>query len=239
MNPDANLVEEIRNTIEGELPSLEALYRHFHAHPELSGREEKTSERLEEEISLAGFATVRGIGGYGVVGVLSSGEGPVVMIRADMDALPVTEETGLSYASKVEAQTPDGSRRGVMHACGHDAHMAVMVGTGRLLQAFSHRWKGTVVLVGQPSEEVGNGAERMILDGLFEKFPRPDFALALHVGPDLPMGTIGYREGAFSAGSDSMVITLRGIGGLAAHPEKTKDPVILAARTILALQTIV
>ena len=225
--------------IDLELPALLELYRSLHAHPELSGHEEETSRKLAEELEGAGFAVSRKVGGYGIVAIRSSGDGPVVMIRADMDALPITEETGLPYASRIVTTGPDGSRIGVMHACGHDIHMAVLAGCARILGALEDEWKGTLVLVGQPAEETGRGAEAMIKDGLFTRFPRPGFALALHVGPDLPIGCIGYREGTFSAGSESLDIIIRGVGGHAAHPDKTIDPVVLASQTILALQTIV
>jgi len=225
--------------IDRELPSLLELYRRLHAHPELSGHEEKTSRTLAEELEKAGFAVSEKIGGYGIVAIRSRGDGPVVMIRADMDALPVTEETGLPYASRVVTTGPDGSTVGVMHACGHDIHMSVLAGCARVLGVLDDEWTGTLVLVGQPAEETGAGAKAMIQDGLFERFPVPDLALALHVGPDLPGGCVGYRDGTFSAGSESLDIVIKGIGGHAAHPEKTVDPVVLASQTVLALQTIV
>ncbi|MCC7566715.1 MAG: amidohydrolase [Methanoregulaceae archaeon] len=229
----------IRETIDRELPSLLDLYRRLHAQPELSGEEETTSRTLAAELERAGFAVSEGIGGHGIVGVRTSGAGPVVMIRADMDALPVAEETGLPYASRIVAKRPEGSTVSVMHACGHDIHMSVLAGTARVLADLVDEWEGTLLLVGQPAEETGRGATAMIDDGIFTRFPVPDSALALHVGPDLPKGIVGFREGIFSAGSESLDIVIRGIGGHAAHPDRAIDPVVLAARIILAFQTIV
>jgi hippurate hydrolase len=222
-----------------ERSSLEDLYREFHAHPELSGQEEWTSRRLASALESAGCTVTRGIGGFGVVGLMQNGQGPVIMLRADMDALPVREETGLPYASTITMDDPQGRTVAVMHACGHDLHMTALVGAARVLGALTDRWNGTLVLLGQPSEEMVSGAARMIGDGLYSRFPRPDAALAFHVAPELPSGTIGYREGLIAAGSESLDIVVRGIGGHAAHPEKTRDPVVIAAQIILACQTII
>jgi amidohydrolase len=213
-----------------EYESLFDLYRYFHSHPELSGREEKTSLRLAEELETAGFRVTRGIGGYGVVGVLENGEGPVIMVRADLDALPIRESTGLAYAC---------GETGIMHACGHDIHMTVLVGAARLLMRRLGEWKGTLVMVGQPAEETGTGALAMLEDGLFTRFPRPDCILALHVSPSLPAGKVGYSIGATMAGCASLDLKIYGIGGHGSRPNETKDPIVLAAETILLLQTIV
>ena len=223
-----------------EYPSLEALYRELHAHPEISGQEKATAARIAEELGRSGLAVHRGIGGHGVVGVLANGPGPVVMIRCDMDALPVAEKTGLPYASTVSVAVETRAVKvGVMHACGHDLHMTIMVGAVRLLSALKDTWSGTLLAVAQPAEETGAGARAMIRDGIFSRFPRPDYALALHVDPNIPAGKIGYRPGIISAGSTSLDVTVKGIGGHAAHPHQSIDPVVIAARTIIALQTIV
>jgi hippurate hydrolase len=236
--------EELRQRLHGlvveEYPDLEGLYRDFHAHPELSGREEETAARMAEELRRSGLAVHTGIGGHGVVGVLANGPGPAVMIRSDMDALPVEEKTGLPYASTVRVGVETRAVKvGVMHACGHDLHMAVMAGAVRLLAAVRDSWSGTLLAVAQPAEETGAGARAMVRDGMFTRFPRPAAALALHVDPNIPAGKIGYRPGIISAGSSSLDLTVRGIGGHAAHPHQTIDPVVLSARVILALQTLV
>jgi amidohydrolase len=232
--------ERITSLAGAEYPSLEALYRELHAHPELSGKEKETASRMAAELAGSGLAVHTGIGGHGVVGVLGNGPGPTVMIRCDMDALPVAERTGLPYASTVMTSVETRAVKvGVMHACGHDLHMAVMVGAVRLLSATKDAWSGTLLAVAQPAEETGAGARAMVRDGIFTKFPRPDAALALHVDPNIEAGKIGYRPGIISAGSTSLDITVRGIGGHAAHPHQSVDPVVLSARLILALQTII
>lgn len=225
--------------IDKAFPSLEKLYREFHAHPELSGQEEWTSQRLADELKDAGYAVTRGVGGHGVVALLENGPGPRVMIRADMDALPVREETALSYQSRIKATDPKGREVDVMHACGHDLHMTALLGAARAFSALRQHWKGSLMLIGQPSEETVSGSALMMGDGLYARFGRPEAALSFHVAPDLPEGVIGYREGIFTAGSESLDITVRGVGGHAAHPEQTRDPVVAAARMILAFQTIV
>lgn len=225
--------------IEREYPSLEQLYRDFHSRPELSGQEQWTSERLSRELRKSGYDVTAGIGGTGVAARLRNGEGPVLMIRADMDALPVREETGLPWQSRVRMQDSRGREVDVMHACGHDLHMTALVGAARALAALTSSWQGTLLLIGQPSEESVSGAARMIADGLYTRFARPDAAIALHVAPELPAGCLGYREGMISAGGESLDLVVRGIGGHAAHPESARDPVVLAAQIILALQTIV
>jgi amidohydrolase len=225
--------------LDAEYASLEALYRHFHAHPELSGNEVQTAGLLARELRACGCEVTTGVGGHGVVGVLRNGSGPVVMIRADMDALPVREQTNLPYASEVEARDAQGTAVGVMHACGHDIHMTVLAGTARILSRMTAAWSGTLLLIGQPSEETVSGAEMMLKDGLYERFPRPDYALSLHVGPGLPAGVAGFREGIFSAGADSLDLVIRGVGGHAAHPDQACDPVVIAAQVIMALQSVV
>jgi len=240
MNPPEALRDRLHALAREEYPGLESLYRDLHTHPELSGLEKATAARIAEELGRSGLAVHTGIGGHGVVGVLANGPGPVVMIRSDMDALPVAEKTGLSYASTVMTSVETRAVKvGVMHACGHDLHMAIMVGAARLLSAIRGDWSGTLLAVAQPAEETGAGARAMVADGIFTRFPGPDYALALHVDPNIPAGHIGYRPGIISAGSTSLDITVRGIGGHAAHPHQTIDPVVISARVILALQTVV
>lgn len=231
--------QTIKKLITNEYPSLDKLYKHLHANPELSFHEFNTSKRVAEELKKAGFTVTLGVGKFGVVGVLKNGPGKTVMYRTDMDALPVKEKTGLSYASKAIFNNPSGKKIPVMHACGHDIHMTVFTGTARLLSKLRDRWSGTVVLIGQPAEEIGSGARAMINDGLFKRFPRPDYALALHDSPIIPAGMVGTRAGFMLANVDSVNITVNGIGGHGAAPQKTKDPIVIAAQLIMSLQTIV
>lgn len=218
---------------------LLALYRDLHAKPELSFQEARTAARIAGELQALGFAVTRGVGGHGVVGLLRNGEGPTVMIRTDMDALPVAEQTGLPYASRVTATDESGEQVPVMHACGHDVHMTAFIGTARELAASRADWRGTVMMVAQPAEERGAGARAMIADGLFERFARPDYNLALHVAANLPAGTVGYTPGHALAAVDTVDITVHGIGGHGAYPHTARDPVVLAAQIVLALQTLV
>ncbi len=199
----------------------------------------RTSARLARELTQLGFKVTPKFGGTGVVGVFHNGKGPTVLVRTDMDALPVTEKTGLSYASKVRVRDRNGNEVGVMHACGHDMHMACWVGTARALVALKERWKGTLVFIGQPAEEIGTGARLMLQAGLFKKFPRPDYCLALHCDSTRPHGTVGYTEGLALANVDSVDIVVKGKGGHGAAPHTTVDPVVLAARIVLDLQTLV
>jgi hippurate hydrolase len=215
------------------------LYRQLHQAPELSLKEEKTAARMAEELRSLGAKVTTGIGGHGVVGVLENGPGKVLMLRADMDALPVAEQTKLPYASKVRAQDARGATVPVMHACGHDIHMTNLVGVARYLAGNRGSWSGTVVFLFQPAEELGAGAAAMLADGLLDRIPRPDFAVALHVSSDVPTGQIHYRAGYALANVDSIDILIKGRGGHGASPETTIDPVVIAARLILDLQTIV
>ena len=221
-----------------EARSLEELYKHLHSHPELSFHEEATAARIAGELRKAGYEVTTGFGGHGVVAVLRNGEGKTVMIRTDLDALPVVEETGKPYASKVRTKDDAGNDVGVMHACGHDMHMTAFVGAARLLAKLKDRWKGAVVAIAQPAEERGAGAKAMLAEGLYRRFPTPDAALALHVSAELPAGTVGYHHGYAMAAVDSVDITVRGLGGHGAYPHKTKDPIVLTAYIITALQTI-
>ncbi|MFI5454984.1 MAG: M20 family metallopeptidase [Isosphaerales bacterium] len=225
--------------IESHLDALIALYTQLHTHPELSLQEVETSKRIALELRKAGADVTTGVGKLGVVGLIKNGEGPVVLVRTDMDALPVVEETGLPYASKVKTRDKAGREVGVMHACGHDIHMASFVGTARWLAEHKDRWAGTVVLVGQPAEEAVDGAAAMLKDGLYTRFPKPNFALALHCRPDEPVGTVRYCSGPTLASSTSLSIIIRGKGGHGAWPHRTVDPIVLAALVIVDLQTIV
>jgi amidohydrolase len=215
------------------------VYRQFHQHPELSNQEEHTAARLAELWKMAGVGVHTGIGGYGIVGVIKNGRGPTLMLRTDLDALPVVENTGLSYSSQVTVKAKDGSTQGVMHACGHDLHMTNLTGVAQYLASHKAAWSGTVVLVGQPAEEKGEGARRMLADGLFEKFPKADLALAMHVDATLETGKVGYRAGYSLANVDSVDVTLHGRGGHGAAPHTTVDPIVQAAQLILSLQTLV
>jgi len=237
--PDAALRELVAKKIDADYPSLDAFYKDLHTHPELSLMEEQTAAKVAAELRRAGFEVTEKFGGYGVVAVLRNGAGPTALVRSDLDALPVREETGLPYASTVTAQDLGGKPVPVMHACGHDIHMSCLVGVARLLTALHTHWSGTVVLIGQPAEERGIGARAMLTAGLYRKFPKPDFALALHDSATLPAGTVGTAEGYVMANVDTAEITVRGIGGHGAYPHTTKDPIVLAARIIVALQTIV
>ncbi len=220
-------------------PSLDKLYLDLHQSPELSMREEKTAAKMAERLRGAGFEVTEGVGGLGVVGVLRNGEGPTVLVRTDMDALPVKEQTDLPYASKVVATNEAGESVPVMHACGHDAHMASWVGAAVLLAQSKEKWHGTLVFVGQPAEEIVQGATRMVNDGLFTRFPKPDFVIGIHVANTMPAGQVGIIAGPASAASDSVDITFYGVGGHGAVPHRTVDPLVIAARAVGALQTIV
>jgi amidohydrolase len=231
---------------DAELPSLLTIYKDIHTHPELSGHEERTAALIAKELRTAGCQVTEHLGkyensklkGYGVVGVMKNGDGPTVLVRTDMDALPVEEETGLPYASKTVAQNDEGKDVHVMHACGHDVHMAAFIGTARALAKLKNQWHGTIVFVAQPAEETGNGARALLKDGLYEKFGKPNFALGFHDKADLETGHIGVTEGYTYANVDSVDVTVRGVGGHGAYPHKTKDPIVLAAEIINALQTI-
>jgi hippurate hydrolase len=233
------LGDEPRVWIERHVKDLAVLYQHLHAHPELSFQECETVRRLAQELTAVGAEVTTGVGGHGVVAVLRNGEGPTVMVRTDLDALPLVEQTGLPYASKITTKDESGAEVGVMHACGHDLHMTNLVGVARYLAAHKDRWRGTVVLVGQPAEERGAGAKAMLADGLFRRFPRPDYALALHVDSGMPAGSVGYRAGSAMANVDAVDITVRGRGGHGAAPHTTIDAIVQAAQLVLALQTIV
>ncbi len=236
----------IMNTINRHMENWLEIYRHLHANPELSYHEKDSSSFLAQQMRDAGFEvterfgeySVNGLSAYGVVAILKNGEGPVVLIRTDMDALPVTEKTGLPYASKVIFTDDSGSETGVMHACGHDIHMTNFMAVGRTLAENRDLWSGTLMMIGQPAEEMGSGALAMLKGGLYQRFPKPDYALALHVHDSLPAGSVGFSPEYAMANVDSVDILVRGIGGHGALPQKTKDPIVLASQIILELQTI-
>lgn len=229
----------VRTRLEAEQPSLIALYKQLHTHPELSYQEEKTAQQLAGQLREAGFTVTEKIGGHGIVGLFKNGPGPTVLVRTDMDALPVIENTGVPYASKVRVRDKAGNEVGVMHACGHDMHMTCWVGAARVLTSLKDRWSGTLIFIGQPAEEVGAGARKMLADGLFKKFPRPDYAFALHCDGSRPHGSIAYTDGMALANVDTVEILVRGKGGHGAAPHTTIDPIVLAARIVLDLQTLV
>ena len=237
-SPGKTDYELLRKIINEQYPELEAICRHLHTNPELSLQEKETSALVAREFRAAGYEVTENVGGYGVVGVLRNGEGPIVLLRGDMDALPITEKTGLPYASKVRMKDQAGREVGVMHACGHDIHTSILIGNARVLAKMKDAWSGTLVLVAQPAEEGYGGAQMMFDAGLYERFPRPDFALALHVAPNIPAGSIGYTEGQAMAGSLSMNVTVHGLGGHGAKPHTTNEPIVFTARQNLSLQTI-
>jgi amidohydrolase len=233
--------------IDANLASLVETYKTLHAAPELSHHEEKTSVFFASQLRALGYTVTERVGkydngewtNYGVVAVMKNGPGPTVLLRTELDALPVDEMTGLAYASKVKTKNDAGLDVSVMHACGHDIHMTSMLGTAKMLVALKGQWSGTLVVIGQPAEEVIDGARSMVRGGLYERFPKPDYVIALHDSADLEAGKVGYTPGYSMASSTSVDIKIRGLGGHGARPETTKDPIIVAAQIILALQTIV
>jgi hippurate hydrolase len=218
---------------------LEELFIHFHKNPELSFREVETSKRLAAELEALGLEVTTGVGKTGIVSVLENGEGPVIMIRADMDGLPLAERSGLAYASKATQTDIDGKEKPVMHACGHDTHMTSLVGTARQLIARKDQWSGTLVFIGQPAEERISGARAMIEDGLYTRFPKPEYALAFHVGAGLELGKISLNSGPVYSGSDSVDIKVHGVGAHGASPHKGIDPVLIASQIVVSLQSLV
>lgn len=233
--------------VDRELPQLISTYKALHAAPELSHYEVKTSAFLAKELRALGYEVTENVGkypnpawkGYGVVAVMKNGVGPTVLVRTDLDGLPVEEKTGVDYASKVKTKNDAGQDVSVMHACGHDVHITSLLGTAKMLVQLKDQWKGTLVLIGQPAEETIDGAKAMLADGLYSKIPKPDYLIALHDAAELEAGKVGYSPGFALANSTSVEITIRGLGGHGSRPESTKDPIVVAAQTILALQTIV
>ena len=233
--------------VDQELPTLIATYKNLHAAPELSHHEEKTSALLAERLRSWGYDVTEHVGkypdpdwkGYGVVAVMKNGAGPTLLVRADMDALPVEEKTGLPYASKVRTKDDSGAEVPVMHACGHDVHVTSLLGTAKMLSALKEQWRGTLVLIGQPAEERIDGARAMLADGLYTRFPKPDFAIALHDSGDVQAGKITFTPGYSLASATSVDVTIRGRSSHGSRPESSKDPIVMAAEYILAIQTIV
>ncbi len=236
VHADQDLAQAVAEDYEG---SLAELFVWFHSHPELSFREYKTAARLAEELRSAGVEVTEGVGGTGVVGMLRNGDGPLVMVRADMDGLPIREDTGLDYSSTVTQVDITGVERPVMHACGHDVHITSMVGTAKRLVAMRDRWSGTVMFVGQPAEERVGGAKAMIEDGLYDRFGVPDCALAFHIAAGEPVGKVMISSGLIASSADSVDITVYGIGAHGASPHRGKDPVYIAAQIVVALQSLV
>ena len=228
-------VEEIKAIY----PEVESLYFDLHKNPELAMHEQQTAAKLADRVKAMGYEVTTGVGGTGIVALLRNGRGPTVLLRTDMDALPIAEETGVPYASHVVVKSDSGTSIPVMHACGHDIHMSSWIGTAKLMATNRDRWQGTLILIGQPAEETGEGAPPMIKDGLFTRFPKPDFALAIRDSANQPVGQVGFTPGYALAAADSVDITIFGRGGHGGRPQNTIDPVVIAARTVLALQTIV
>ncbi|HYX31162.1 MAG TPA: amidohydrolase [Pyrinomonadaceae bacterium] len=243
----ASAQQSLDSMIDHELPQLVSTYKMLHAAPELSHYEIKTSAFVAEQLRGFGYAVTENVGKYdnarwqgrGIVAVMKNGDGPVVWVRSELDALPVEEKTGLPYASTVKTKNDAGQETGVMHACGHDIHMTNLIGTAKILSEMKDQWRGTLVFIGQPAEETIDGAKAMLRDDLYGRFPKPNFLLALHDSSDVAAGKITYFPGYAMASATSVDVTIRGLGGHGAHPEATKDPVVMAAETILALQTIV
>ena len=220
-------------------PILEPFYQDLHAHPELSFQETATAAKIASRLRTAGFEVTTGVGRTGVVGVLKNGPGPTLMLRTELDALPVEEKTGLPYASKATGKNPSGETVPVMHACGHDVHMSAFVGAAMTLAGDRKSWHGTLVMIAQPAEELGGGAKAMLDDGLFTRFPKPDFAVAIHDSDALPAGTVGIKGGPLMASADSVDVVVYGRGGHGARPHATVDPIVIAAKIVLSLQTLV
>ncbi|MDW8075341.1 MAG: amidohydrolase [Bacteroidota bacterium] len=239
--------QSIETLVERHLSDIIALYKQIHANPELSYNEKQTAERIATELRRAGFTVFERVGkyahsafqSYGVVGVLANGPGPTLLIRADMDALPIEEKTGLPYASTRRQLSERGDSVYVMHACGHDIHVATLIGVARLLADLRSQWSGKVILVGQPAEERGAGARALLTDSLYERFGKPDIVLGLHTDAEHPAGTVGLTAGPITASVDMVDVTIRGVGGHGAYPHTTKDPIVMAAEFVMAIQTIV
>jgi amidohydrolase len=225
--------------VDAVYPAAHALYIDLHQSPELSSHETQTASKLAVRLRERGYTVTEGVGGTGVVAILNNGAGPTVMLRTELDALPVEEKTGLPYASKVHAHDDSGRDVAVAHACGHDLHIAALVATADIMAHSKESWHGTLMLIGQPAEETISGAKRMIDDGLFTRFPKPAVGVALHVGNYLPAGQVGITPGIYNTNADSLRITIYGKGGHGSAPHSTIDPIVIAARTILAMQTIV
>ena len=244
--PALSSAQDLPVLVTSEMPQLLTIYKDLHQHPELSHQEKQTSAELAEDLRKAGFTVTENVGkyddgtqAYGVVAVMKNGAGPTVLVRTDMDALPVEEKTGLPYASTTRGKNEVGDDVGVMHACGHDIHVTTMIGVARTISQMKGKWHGTLILVGQPSEERVDGARAMLNDNLYTRFGKPDYALALHDDATLEAGKVGVISGPVLAGSASVDVIMRGLGGHGARPEATKDPIVMSAQFINAIQTIV
>ena len=237
--PTPAQTDDLRAQIATDMPGLMELYRDLHAHPELSFEEVRTAKVLAARMRKLGFEVTEGVGKTGVVSVMKNGAGPTIMLRADMDGLPVVEQTGLPFASKQTATPASGVTTGVMHACGHDTHMAAFIGAAQRLVARKKEWQGTLVMILQPAEEIGLGAKAMLDDGLYTRFPKPEYVVAFHDAAQMPAGTIGYSPGYALANVDSVDITVPGVGGHGAYPHTAKDPIVLASAIVTKLQTLI
>ncbi len=235
----ASHFDQVKSWLEPQLATVNSIYVDFHSHPELSFQEKETSARFAKHLTDYGYTVTTNVGGFGVVGLLKNGDGPTVMLRSDLDGLPVTETTPLPFASKVTVSMPDGSTAGVMHACGHDVHMTNVLTVAKYMSEHTKEWSGTLMVIGQPAEERGSGARAMLKDGLFTRFPKPDYALAFHVAGDFEAGKVKLVAGPAFANVDSVDITVKGRGGHGSAPHTTIDPIVQAAELVLSLQTIV
>jgi amidohydrolase len=235
----AALPPEFKAQLDKDYPTIEALYQDLHRNPELAFNEVQTAKKLAERVKALGFEVTTGIGGTGIVAILKNGPGPIAMLRTELDALPVQEKTGLAFASTATTRNAAGETVPTMHACGHDVHMSAWYATAKLMAENRKAWSGTLMLVGQPAEEPLKGSEAMLKDGLFKRFPKPDYAISMHDEGTLPAGQVGYRPGHFRASADTVTITIHGQGGHGATPQETRDPVVMSARIVMALQTLI
>jgi amidohydrolase len=235
----AALPPEFTAQLDKDYPSIEALYQDLHRNPELAFNEHQTAKKLAERVKALGFEVTTGVGGTGVVAILKNGPGPVAMLRTEIDALPVLEKTGLPFASTVTTKNAAGETVPAMHACGHDVHMSAWYATAKLMAENRKAWSGTLMLVGQPAEEPLTGSAAMIKDGLFKRFAKPDYAISMHDEGTLPAGQVGWHAGHFRASADTITITIHGQGGHGATPQETRDPVVMSARVVMALQTLI
>jgi hippurate hydrolase len=236
--PSIASADELRDALSEDMPLLMELYRDLHAHPELSNQEFRTSAKLAGLMREIGFEVTEQVGGTGVVAILRNGAGPIVLLRTDMDGLPVEEQTGLPFASVERGIPESGIESSIMHACGHDTHMAAWIGAAQLLAERTERWSGTLVMIAQPAEELGEGSAAMLADGLFARFPKPEYVLTFHDNAAMPAGTIGFQAGFAMANVDTVDIVIPGVGGHGAYPHGTKDPVVLGSAIVMKLQTL-
>ena len=235
----AALPPEFKTQLDKDYPTIEALYQDLHRNTELAFNEVQTAKKLAERVKALGFEVTTGVGGTGIVAILKNGPGPIAMLRTELDALPVLEKTGLAFASTMTTKNAAGETVPVMHACGHDVHMSAWYATAKLMAENRKAWSGTLMLVGQPAEEPLKGSAAMLKDGLFKRFPKPDYAISLHDEGTLPAGQVGWHSAHFRASADTVTITIHGQGGHGATPQETRDPVVMSARIVMALQTLI